>query len=134
MVSQKGPDQIRRAKGPRYTPVSKRQDKPENQQEHDGRDTDCDRADGQGLAASPGGGVRVRDRREGDHVVERGEALREPRVEPLLYLLAEEEERAGGVVAHLDEVVEGEVGDDRWSVAGLVVEMGGGVVLLVVCL
>jgi len=29
MVMQKGPDQIRRTKGPRYTPVSKRQDKPD---------------------------------------------------------------------------------------------------------
>ena len=29
MVIQKGPDQIRRTKGPRYTPVSKRQDKPD---------------------------------------------------------------------------------------------------------
>ena len=29
MVLQKGPDQVRRTKGPRYTPVSKRQDKPD---------------------------------------------------------------------------------------------------------
>lgn len=29
LVMQKGPDQIRRTKGPRYTPVSKRQDKPD---------------------------------------------------------------------------------------------------------
>jgi len=29
MVMSKGPDQIRRTKGPRYTPVSKRQDKPD---------------------------------------------------------------------------------------------------------
>ena len=29
MVIQKGPDQIRRTKGPRYTPVSKRQDNPD---------------------------------------------------------------------------------------------------------
>lgn len=29
LVIQKGPDQIRRTKGPRYTPVSKRQDKPD---------------------------------------------------------------------------------------------------------
>ena len=29
LVMQKGPDQLRRTKGPRYTPVSKRQDKPD---------------------------------------------------------------------------------------------------------
>ena len=29
MVMSKGPDQVRRTKGPRYTPVSKRQDKPD---------------------------------------------------------------------------------------------------------
>lgn len=29
MVLQKGPEQVRRTKGPRYTPVSKRQDKPD---------------------------------------------------------------------------------------------------------
>jgi len=29
MIMQKGPEQIRRTKGPRYTPVSKRQDKPD---------------------------------------------------------------------------------------------------------
>ena len=29
VVLQKGPDQVRRTKGPRYTPVSKRQDKPD---------------------------------------------------------------------------------------------------------
>lgn len=29
MVMQKGPEQVRRTKGPRYTPVSKRQDKPD---------------------------------------------------------------------------------------------------------
>ncbi len=29
MVIQKGPDQVRRTKGPRYTPVSQRQDKPD---------------------------------------------------------------------------------------------------------
>ena len=29
MIMQKGPDQTRRTKGPRYTPVSKRQDKPD---------------------------------------------------------------------------------------------------------
>ena len=29
LVMQKGPDQVRRTKGPRYTPVSKRQDKPD---------------------------------------------------------------------------------------------------------
>jgi hypothetical protein len=29
LVMRKGPDQVRRTKGPRYTPVSKRQDKPD---------------------------------------------------------------------------------------------------------
>jgi hypothetical protein len=29
LIMQKGPDQLRRTKGPRYTPVSKRQDKPD---------------------------------------------------------------------------------------------------------
>jgi hypothetical protein len=29
LVMQKGPEQVRRTKGPRYTPVSKRQDKPD---------------------------------------------------------------------------------------------------------
>ena len=59
----------------------------------------------------PAAGLGVRDGREADQLVQRLEAVGRPPLDGVLDPLAEAEHRRADLVAHLDEVVERQLGD-----------------------
>src|SRR6185503_8434682 len=82
--------------------------------------------DGTGLAAGAAARLGVRNQREGDHHVEGDEPPGEQAVQPLLERLLQKEQPRSGVVLHLLEVGDRQVGERVGVLPAQVLERGEG--------